>query len=62
MILKHIITFSGRPITVPIDDDKIDAEFENIKAQIVSQGGNADMLNIYTDIELEENKDYKFID
>lgn len=61
MILKHIITFNGRPITVPIDDDKIDTEFENIKAQIVSQGGNADMLNIYTDIELEENKDWKFI-
>ena len=56
MILRHIITLNGQPITVPIDDEHIDTEYENLKAQIVSQGGDPSVLKIHTDVELEEGE------
>lgn len=56
MILRHIITLNGQPITVPIDDEHIDAEYEKLKAQIASQGGDPNILKIHTDVELEEGE------
>lgn len=41
---------------MPIPNDKIDTEFENIKSQIITQGGNPKYLKIITDIELEESE------
>jgi hypothetical protein len=56
MILRHIITYNGQILTTPIPNDKIDSELENIKSQIIAQGGNPKYLKIKTDIELEESE------
>ncbi len=56
MILRHIITYNGQVLTTPIPNDKIDSELENIKSQIIAQGGDPKYLKIITDIELEESE------
>lgn len=56
MILRHIIIYNGQVLTTPIPNDKIDTELENIKSQIVAQGGDPKYLKIITDIELEESE------
>lgn len=56
MILRHVIAYGNQILTTMIPNDKIDNEFNALKAQIQAQGGDTKQLKILTDVELEEGE------